>query len=121
MISKEFLENCSDEQVNMGVAWLEAKSTTDIKKHIERVKSLSICGYEWWDRKVIFYCKNPNDIMPIAFANRINLTSPSEHRDLWKASATKGGGNWSINDFMSANLSPLRAIAEVYILMSVEK
>lgn len=110
MINQEFLSQCTDEQINLGVAWLKCKK-------------LSIHGRYSWTTRLLTnppkYCTSPNDIMPIAFANRINLVSPGGRHSKWTASQSHNGGMWSINDFVRSNENPLRAICEVYILMSV--
>lgn len=120
MITQEFLSQCSDEQINKGVAWLEAINLDiNTMQRLIIISAISRRIFKSW--RVFHPCTNPNDIMPIAFSNRINLISPLEHKDKWAASATKGGGNWSINDFKAVSTNPLRAICEVYILMSVNK
>ena len=63
------------------------------------------------------YCNNPSDAWPIIDENRINLISPIETRDSWTASQTKGGGNWSINDFSVVDKNPLRAAMIVFLMM----
>ncbi len=123
MINQEFLSNCADEQINKGVAWLLIKAWGATYNHKRKSIDYYCCKglLKSIDGGGLNYCTNPNDIMPIAFENRINQISPTEHRDLWRATATEGGGNWSINDHTSTNTNPLRAICEVYILMSVTK
>mgnify|MGYP003637530171 FL=1 len=123
MINKEFLANCSDEQIEFGVAWIDAKKL-DIKYRlflaIEQVNEGIIVGGHYYNP-----CHNPNEIMPIAFANRISIEI-ADNDDEWIA--THGTSydhsyyypvrNW---EHESVNANPLRAICEVYILMSVSK
>tara|TARA_R110002049_G_scaffold299347_1_gene489551 strand:- start:374 stop:712 length:339 start_codon:yes stop_codon:yes gene_type:complete len=112
MITQEFLQSCTDEQINRGVAWLQAKSAI-------------INSYgNWWhsvgEPNIIYKgsfsnhfqpCVWPNDIMPIAFANRIGVT-PRGVDNKWKAYS------WTHE---TINTNPLRAICEVYILMEANK
>lgn len=98
MITKDFLSNCSDEQINKGVAWLE-------------------CSDEFLGGYIIngeycpgLYCANPGLSMPIAFANGISLGPALE--DEWVA---------RLNGFIRYNTNPLRAICEVYLLMECAK
>ena len=112
MITAEFLKSCTDEQINKGVAWLDAKN---------------LSYFRCWNGDLFIDfqaryspCTNPNDAWPIIKSERINLISPPEHRHEWKACATIGGGNWSLNDFTATSENPLRAAMEVYILMSTQ-
>lgn len=69
------------------------------------------------ESKLFDPCNNPSDAWPIIDENRINLISPIETRDSWTASHTKGGGNWSINDFSVVDKKPLRAAMIVFLMM----
>lgn len=111
MITPEFLQSCTDEQINKGVAWLQAKAAI-------------INSYgNWWhsvgEPNIIYKgsfsnhfqpCVWPNDIMPIAFANFISLRFSRDNG--WVA--RKGM-------HVSFNKNPLRAICEVCILMECSK
>lgn len=107
MITKEFLESCTDEQINKCVAWLEVNSLFGLDGicKIQQVVCNKLLSMP------INYCSNPNDTMPIGFANRIGV-SPRGVDDKWKAHSWK---------HEVVNPNPLRAICEVYILMSVGK
>ena len=118
-ITPNFLSQCTDEQINKGVAWANCSLIKNYFSDPEAGVTYRISSFGIVSR--FDPCTNPNDIMPIAVDNRINLMSPLEHKDKWMASATQGGGNWSINDFNAANTNPYRAICEVYILMMVAK
>jgi hypothetical protein len=108
MINAEFLAGCGDEQVNAGVAWLESSKLNIL--HVEFDSPWRVSGHgviSSYGRK-FFSCHNPSDIMPIAFANKINMRFSVNNG--WLAR------NKSI---LSYNTNPLRSICEVYILMSV--
>lgn len=113
MINAEFLSRCSDEQISKGVAWIEAGK-------------LSVYGrYSWTTRLMTnppAYCTNPNDIMPIAFANGIFVIPCIDGKYM----ASNGVYDLAIDEIVdecnwSLKTNPLRAICEVYILMSVNK
>ena len=113
-ITKEFLSQCTDEQINKGVAWLQIKSfrltsnygiRDSLDMHAARI--MLMIPYN--------YCTNPNDIMPIAFANNISITTkPDEHIGKPFAFSTGVLGRTVHCD---SNDELLRAICEVYILM----
>lgn len=127
MINAEFLSQCSDEQINRGVVWAKiskykligacnAQSEIEFNTSQNLAKDLS-CG-------LFNPCEYPDDIMPIAFANNISI-------DLSKPCSDLGGDDEFINgkyfsysedcEFSAYNENYLRAICEVYILMSVKK
>jgi hypothetical protein len=118
-INKDFLEGCSDEQINHGVAWLEAKKLSfsedcQVRSYKDNLISL--------DGEFDFVpCQNPNDIMPIAFANNYDMKSPYYFTEKWKVTASYIIPNVGEKYIDSTNSNPLRAICEVYILMSVAK
>lgn len=122
MITPEFLQSCTDEQINIGVAWLAFKEWGVENKHKRKALDYYACHglLNSINAGLVNYCSNPNDAWPIIKSERINLISPPEHRHEWKACATLGGGNWSLNDFTATNENPLRAAMEVYILMSTQ-
>lgn len=107
MIDSKFLSQCTDDQINKGVAWVRfcgvVEADDDWKDYIDLS---DIPKNPTWPN----YCTNPNDIMPIAFANGISLGPALENE--WVA---------RLNGFIRYNANPLRAICEVYILMSVSK
>lgn len=123
MITQEFLSQCTDEQINFGVAWLEAKSDKSNCWRIPYNNMLfkNIINHEFEP------CTNPNDIMPIAFANEISLKSCDEYDvdgNIVKQWVAYNGGDYRQVEYKkerSWNANPLRAICEVYILMSVNK
>ena len=106
MITQEFLQQCSDEQINKGVEWMLCKE-------------LSLCDHSPFDDyqfgyfNTLNYCTSPNDIMPIAFANMFSICPIFRNSDTYRV-----GSRCGIYVF---NANPLRAICEVYILMSVNK
>ena len=119
MITKEFLSQCSDEQVNKGVAWLTIKEWGYGSEHKRKCIDY-YCSQGLLNSVAagnVNYCTNPNDIMPIAFANWITVKpmNNSMWPNDWEAFENKAIGA------KSYNTNPLRAICEVYILMSVNK
>jgi hypothetical protein len=122
MINAEFLAGCSDDQINLGVAWCLAKTNANfwndpdtgaLYKHYKHNKDV-----ERFDP-----CNDPNDIMPIAFANGIGLIFDDESiKPNWIAVAIKiTGRHHEYYDIEVQNTNPLRAICEAYILISVAK
>jgi hypothetical protein len=118
MITQEFLSQCSDEQINKGAAWLEA-SKANIKRHGFFIASKHYCNRITMGCAMFSFepCANPNDIMPIAFANRIDIKHDYDVLE----SVTALIGNEDDYLYWATNTNPLRAICEVYILMSVNK
>tara|TARA_R110000737_G_scaffold316641_1_gene327030 strand:- start:27 stop:410 length:384 start_codon:yes stop_codon:yes gene_type:complete len=127
MINAEFLSQCSDEQINKGVAWAKIKSLPLIDKRGGRyelyrlfsnalIHDLSDYGFD--------PCEYPNDIMPIAFANNISIDLSKPYSDLVGDDAIINGKYLAYSqdiEFSAYNENYLRAICEVYILMSVNK
>jgi hypothetical protein len=134
MINAEFLANCSDEQIEQGVAWIKCKGTS-FDPSISSYYRFFSCI----DNRIYFHgthfepCYRPNDIMPIAFANKIALIPLSDNNNEigmstfngdWKAMTNEsndGEFGFDCKFYESISDNPLRAICEVYILMSVAK
>lgn len=71
---------------------------------------------------IINYCNNPNDIMPLAFENRVCvISSPKTHGDKWSAIWNAAGGKWSLDDVSFHDKNPLRAIVCCLILVLQDK
>ena len=121
-ITAQFLSQCTDHEINLGMAWLETRDSFEL---LEEDDGFPFGGGSDYVTHVfndgLDFTNDECHTFSFMRINRINLISPLEHRDKWTASATNGGGNWSINDFTSTNANPLRAICECYILMSVSK
>lgn len=111
MITPEFLQSCTDEQINKGVAWLAFKEWGAKNNHKRKSLDYYCCQglLNSIDGGCVNYCTNPNDAMPIAFANWIGIRPALENE--WVA---------RLNGFIRYNSNPLRAVMEVYILMSVK-
>ena len=121
MITQEFLSQCSDEQINKGVAWIEIVRLSKIlpaysvnRGDIGSGASIGLINTN--------YCTNPNDIMPIAFANEVFVIPCLDGGCM----ASDGVYDTEIEHIIgecnwATNANPLRAICEVYILMSVNK
>ena len=112
MITKEFLQSCTDEQINKGVAWCAVKSLLSLRssRNCEIYKAAaknillrSISGKD-------DYCINPDVSWSIILENRIGLKPRGVDND-WYAYQGK---------VEVINENPLRAICEVYILMSAK-
>lgn len=118
MITQEFLSQCSEEQINKGVAWLESKkgvkAFSQRRDQLLKFTSLSV---SYGLASNFNPCTNPNDIMPIAFANKVDIRHDYDVLE----SVTALIGNEDDYLYWATNTNPLRAIAEVYILMSVNK
>ena len=108
MITQDFLSQCSDEQINKGVAWIEAMSGDD---------TIYVHPCDAWFSSVINYCSNPKIIMPIAFGNKIDIRH--DYETLGSVTALIGDEDDYL--YWVTNQNPYRAICEVYILMSVNK
>lgn len=111
MITQEFLSQCSDEQINKGVAWLECKKS-DINNGLFG-SWVMINDQPSWHGRYFKPSSYPNDIMPIAFANMLSICPIFRNSDTYRVESRCG--------IYAFNTNPLRAIAEVYILMSVNK
>ena len=122
MINAEFLSQCSDEQVNRGVSWIEA-SKAGIKRHGFFIASKHYCNKVTMGCAMFSFepCTNPSDIMPIAFANGIAIMPDSDGS--WKSGRLPSNPEMTFgwSNFVRGYKNPLRAICEVYILMSVNK
>lgn len=105
--TQEFLSKCTDDEINKGVAWIEAKRLG----FDNPCEYMSQNGFIFSTKWAFSPCTNPNDIMLIAFANRIDVIARGIDND-WYAAYGK---------HKTLNANPLRAICEVYILMSVSK
>ena len=107
MITPEFLQACTPEQINKGVEWLKIK----LEFKINRMNTLQflLCNSRLITPKP--YCTNPNSAMPIAFANGITI-GPKSFSDDWRAFRSP---------YTSVSTNPLRTICEVYLLMSNDK
>lgn len=113
MITPEFLQGCTDDQINKGVAWLEVKSfdlthAHGIRSSLDMHAAISILMTPH------NYCASPDDAMPIAFANEITIKPMNNCMwpDWWESFENKAEG------VKSYNKNPLRAAMGVYLLMS---
>ena len=119
MIAPDFLQGCTDEQINMGVAWIKAKKS-DISKHkVLWVKlNKDVLRDLFSDR--FTPCTNPNDAWPIILENKIDIYFNSANT----ISGIYDGAYKHIDNktgIPCENKNPLRAAMEVYLLMSNEK
>ena len=123
MITQEFLSQCSDEQINKGVAWLECKKS-DINNGLFG-SWVMINDQPTWHGRYFKPSSYPNDIMPIAFANEISIEKEEGEEEWCAMSGVRYADGYyypvQAYDMFSTNTNPLRAICEVYILMSVNK
>ena len=126
MIDKEFLQGCTDEQINKGVAWCEASKAdclTDDFTHNDRLSTTQrghIKSNSAWHADIhpdFTPCTSPNDAWPIMMANNI-VTVPNneDSRVVGKNLSTECIAVW-----VDSNDKLLRAAMEVYLLMSNEK
>ncbi|MCP3699706.1 MAG: DUF2591 domain-containing protein [Desulfobulbaceae bacterium] len=121
MINQEFLSNCTDEQINKGVAWLEVKEILEVARNFKS-EFATICSNELLTN-IQNYCALAGESWEIVEENKISLINDGKG---WEASfdcrgfysEAKPGDPHQIT---IANEKPLRAAMEVYILMSVTK
>ena len=122
MITQEFLQSCTDEQIDLAVAWTSAYKL-GIKSPCEFMSYGR--GYAFKDNDYCFSpCTNPNDAWPIILENKISLLHGDIEAD-WEASIDYQGTleEDGIDEMLSkwvAHKNPLRAAMEVYILMSTQ-
>jgi len=126
MINAEFLSQCSDEQINKGVAWCVVSNANISMKLTSEKYSFAASFLRSKSNKTLInyklYCTSPNDIMPIAFANEVFVIPCLDGGYM----ASDGVYDTEIEHIIgecnwATNANPLRAICEVYILMSVNK
>ena len=120
MITPEFLQGSSDEQINMGVAWLEAVKLSKMlpayslnRGDISEGACIGLLN--------VNYCTSPNDAWPIMMENKIGVWNAEHQGRNWMA---KGGYISEVGTYeyhVSEGINPLRAAMEVYILMMVAK
>ena len=106
MIDKDFLQGCTDEKINKGVAW---RMSIDAMDDILWPEFSKFAANDLLE-DIRDYCSSTDDAMPIVFANKIGLRFSADNG--WIART---------NNHISFNESPLRALMEVYLLMSNEK
>jgi hypothetical protein len=104
-ITTQFLSQCTDEQINKGVAWLEISKSALLGKDCEVKLFLMLGMYD--------PCSDTDFSWPIIFGNDISIQADHIGNGVWFAS--------DLMDMTIANKNPLRAAMEVYILMSVSK
>ena len=109
MIAPEFLQSCTDEQINKGVAWLQVARSVDEALASEDVE-LYRYGMNYDISSPRHYCTSPNDAWPVVLENRIGIKPRGVDSD-WYAYQGK-------IEVINSNL--LRAAMEVYILMSTQ-
>lgn len=116
MITQEFLSQCRDEQINRGVAWCNVTN-----KNISMLHAPSSIDKLWCNYVLSMirpFCSMPDAIMPIAFANKIDIR---HGHDVSGNTAGSRGFYNTYYKYKATNPNLLRAICEVYILMSVNK
>lgn len=125
MIDKDFLQSCTDEQINKGVAWLRVSEfslmTKDEQNELDYYAAIDIFNRADWGFDD--YCANPNDAWHIILGNEISLLHDN---GLWEASIDFYGnesehGTDELLSKVAIGKNPLRAACEVYLLMSNEK
>ena len=115
MITPEFLQSCTDEQISKGVAWLEV-----VSKGLSMQYNPDSEFYYYWCNAALSnpnkYCTNPNDAWPIMMANNIDIRH--NYEELNSHTALIGDDEDYL--FWTSGPNPLRNAMEVYILMSVK-
>lgn len=121
MITKEFLSSCNEDQIDRGVAWLQAK----------RLGLRSVCEFNtyggdlWWYYTQSFSpCYYPNHAWPIIIANNISILN-DKGDDCCATNSACDCYYYLDDDFVHVGFQSrdkaLRAAMEVYILMEVGK
>jgi len=126
MINQEFLSQCSDDQINKGVAWCRAGQLgfanpcefLSRKSNNPEKQYFILTASDDWDFKP---CTNPNDIMLIAFANNFLIEPPNFFTNKWSVTKYYIVENIGERSVKATSINPLRAICEVYILMMAAK
>jgi len=112
MITPEFLQSCTDEQINKGVAWLGVKSLLSLRSsrnceiYKEAAKNILLRSISGKDD----YCIDPDISWSVILESRIGIKPRGVDSD-WYAYQGK---------IEVINSNPLRAAMEVYILMSTQ-
>lgn len=109
---KAFLESCSDEQINKGVAWCMSRDSFNLSKYYDEGPFGS--GVDYFELVLNFntdYCANPIDAWPIILSNRINLC-PYDSEKEWYATTD--------TSFFIDDVNPLRAAMIAYLLMEAQ-
>lgn len=121
MINKDFLAGCSAEQISRGVAWLEASKLNIFHIQYDSPWKVNASGIISSYGRMFFSCHNPNDTMPIAVRYGMSIELP--HVDLGYVGTISlyVQGDTDISIDFTGDQNYLRAICEVYILMSVAK
>ena len=120
MITSKNLSEMSDFEINKEVAkiFLECDYIYEDDKVALIGVTTFLGGYGEPEEREVKYgefdpCNNPNDIMPIAFDNKISLNYLGPLTDEWAATIDDID-----EDCYSENKNPLRAACESYILMN---
>ena len=103
MITPEFLSTCTDDQINFGVAWLEAKKDSANSWRIPYNNML----FKGNINHQFEPCTNPNDAWPIIYDNNILIRPMFNEGKFWLA---------QIYQTKSYSKNPLRAAMEVYLM-----
>lgn len=111
-LTPEFLQSCTNEQINKGVAWLESRE----------FGFNNPCEFMSYDNDLVFKsgdeysfspCTSPNDAWPIIDRSGITSGPVFTSSNRIKIATCK--------DFWIRNENGLRAAMEVYILMECSK
>ncbi len=117
MINEEYLSKCTDEQINLAVAWIKARKTTMIP--------YSFTLFQQFDSKPAFCShyyhptSNYNECMPLAIECGMTIEFP--HKDLGEIGTISVyiEGNTDISFDFDNNDNHLRIICEAYILSNI--
>lgn len=114
MHTNETLSKSSEHEINIMVADIRGQ------KYTERIEH----GDVWLDKEqdeTLDYCQNPEDIMPIAIANKIGQDwshSDVSGVDYWRAWGSTQGMPGQYERFETVELGAYRAVCIIYILMN---
>ena len=123
MYTKEQLEKLSDLDLNIKIAYMIYRDLggRDYTQYLARYHSpeqgcdvIAYCGSE------LDYCNNWSDIMPLAFANKINFNYYEDDNGGYY-SCTSGEDGYESHENECDHEKPGRAAAIVYLLMQGDK
>ena len=107
MIDQKFLQGCTDEQIEKGVAWLKV-----VNENLPMIPSSNSELLSGWANAALTFpnncCSIPNDAWPIILESRIGITFGQSGERAVKMLNGK--------TIQVINENPLRAAMEVYLL-----
>jgi ABC-type uncharacterized transport system substrate-binding protein len=117
MIDEEYVSKCTDEQINMCVAWIKASKITLTPNSFELFQQLSdkpfYCGHDYNPTS------NYNECIPLAIQCGMNIEFPNQDFGGMGTISAYDEYNKSICYDFDDNDNHMRLICEVYILLNI--